>query len=360
MNNGGAETLAIRLADKLDKTKFDVYLCSLSDEGPLRKLIEKKKIKFFTLNTKGGKDVSLIYKLLKAVLKYKISIIHTHNHGPLLYTFLVRIFLKKIFHVHTEHINMAKELSYSRKDHFYNKIIYKSLDGFISIANHLTHDFKNLYNLKKAKVTTILNSIEINNNKKIFPQSIRQEFSLDKDSPIIGNISALRAQKNHETLIKAMRLVVQKIPNAILLIAGEGEDAPNLKKNVGNLGLTKSVKFLGYRSDVDNLLAQFDIFVLSSLYEGLPLCILEAMAAGKPIVATDADGTNEVVKDGETGLLVPLKQPKQFAEAILSILSNPDRAAKMGKAARKLVEEQHNMGKMISQYEEFYEKLLST
>ncbi len=359
LDNGGAETLAIRLAAKLDKNIFNATVCSLSDHGPLREVLEAKKVPYFTLGKREGKDFKIAIQLRNILKQQEVDVIHTHNMGPLLYTYLATLFSNKCKIVHTEHINMAKEFSYSTKHLLYNKLLYRRLDGFINIAQHLTREYCSRFDLSHAKVQTIHNSVDPGKVSSRHSYSLREQLGISSTVPLIGNISALRPQKDHQTLIRAMGKVCEKIPEAVLVIAGEGESRDELVALVEELDLTQNVTFLGFRSDVDSLLQQFDIFALSSLYEGLPLCILEAMAAGRPIVATDADGTNEIVKDGKTGLLVPLKEPELFADAILSILQNPERSVEMGKTAQKLVRDEHNMDKMISQYERFYQELLS-
>jgi glycosyltransferase involved in cell wall biosynthesis len=358
LENGGAETLAIRLAEKIDKKKFHATVCSLTDGGPLKEVLEAKEVPYITLGKREGKDFKIVYRLIKQLKKNKIDIVHTHNQGPLLYTYLANIFSRKIKIVHTEHINMAKELSYSKKHLLYNKILYRSLDGFINIASHLTSNYCALFNLSNAKIQTIHNCVELSNYNSVANNSLRQELGISADVPLIGNISALRPQKDHATLIRSMVKVCEKLPESILVIVGEGESEQELLTLTKQLDLTRNVIFLGFRSDINNLLAQFDVFVLSSLYEGLPLCILEAMAAGKPIVATDVDGTNEILVNSKTGLLVPAGQPEKFAEALLSIIVDPDCAIEMGKSARKFVAVKHNIEKMITQYEAFYKEIL--
>lgn len=357
MENGGAETLAIRLAEKLDRELFNAAVCSLSDQGPLREVMERKGVTHFTLGKKEGKDFLLPFKLRKLIKEKKFKIIHTHNQGPLLYTYLGTRLLGKIKIVHTEHINMAKEFSYSKKHLLYNNILYRSLEGFINIAHHLTDEYQRRFDLSRAKVETIHNSVDVETHQFEPGNSLREELGLNVDAPLIGNISALRSQKDHLTMIKAMKKVCEKVPDATLVIAGDGELRDKLLEAVHKYGLNSNIKFLGYRSDVDSLLAQFDIFALSSLYEGLPLCVLEAMAAGKPIVATNADGTNEVVHNEKTGLLVPIGDASSFADAILRIINDRNLASNMGDAAKMLVENKHNMAEMISNYEKYYKKL---
>ncbi|WP_028581046.1 glycosyltransferase [Desulfogranum japonicum] len=359
LDNGGAETLAIRLSEKIDKERFNPIVCSLSDRGPLREILVKYGITYYTLGKKEGKDFSVVFKIADILKKEKIDIIHTHNQGPLLYVFIAKLFFRRIKHVHTEHINMGVELSYSKKHELYNVILLRSLDGVINIAQHLNSQSAKYIKKKNAKVETILNSVEPATYDFSIQSDLKHELGLDAGSFLIGNISALRPQKDHATLLNAMPYILKENPHAVLVIAGDGELRNDLEEQCLRMGLTENVTFLGYRADVNNLLAQFDVFVLSSLYEGLPLCILEAMAAGKPIVATDAAGTNELVRDSETGLLVPVGDAEQLGKSISLLLEHPERAAEMGRKAKELVNSEHNMDTMMKKYESYYLRLVA-
>ncbi|MCF8088137.1 MAG: glycosyltransferase [Desulfotignum sp.] len=359
LNNGGAETLAIRLAQNLDPTRFTPVVCSLCDEGPLRGILESTHIPHITLGKKEGKDMGLPFRIRKVLASHRIDLVHTHNQGPLLYTRLATLGgYRSVKLIHTEHINMAKEYSYAGRHRFLNRFLFKGIHGFVSIAAHLNQGFEQQIKSSGAMFTTINNSVSVPEPERVSPGILHRELGIDPTWSIVGNVSALRRQKDHTTLIKAMRLVVDQRPDTILAIAGDGELKTALHELTRDLGLTNHVRFLGYRSDVDHLLAQFDIFVLSSLYEGLPLCILEAMAAARPVVATDAEGTNAVVHHGKTGLLVPLKDPENLAAALLGMLQNKTAARKMGAAARKLIRDEYNMETMIQQYETFYQQVL--
>jgi glycosyltransferase involved in cell wall biosynthesis len=359
LNNGGAETLAIRLAQNLDKTRFNPAVCSLCDEGPLRDILDSRQTPYITLGKKEGKDMSLPFRIRSVLASRNIHLVHTHNQGPLLYTRLATLCgYRSVKLIHTEHINMAKEYSYSRRHRIINRFLFKGLHGFIGIAEHLSRDFEIRLKNTGALITTILNSVSLPETGTAPDKALHKELGVAPDRPIIGNVSALRTQKDHATLLQAMRIVVDHQPDALLAIAGDGELKNTLHDLSRELGLTDHVRFLGYRSDVDSLLAQFDIFVLSSLYEGLPLCILEAMAAARPVVATDAEGTNAVVHHGKTGLLVPLQDPAGLAEALLGLLRDKTAAGKLGNAARKLIQEEYNLADMVLKYERFYEQVL--
>jgi glycosyltransferase involved in cell wall biosynthesis len=145
------------------------------------------------------------------------------------------------------------------------------------------------------------------------------------------------------------------VPDVKTVIAGRGKLLDRLKEEVSGMGLEKNIDFLGYREDIPQLLQAMDIFILPSLSEGTPLSILEAMASLKPVVATDVGGLSEIIENGETGFLVPSKDPGSLAAKILLVLENRDLAEKMAAAARKKVVCEYDLSIMVRKYVDLYE-----
>jgi glycosyltransferase involved in cell wall biosynthesis len=170
----------------------------------------------------------------------------------------------------------------------------------------------------------------------------------------IGIIGRLAAVKDHKNLINAFKLAREKLKNIELMIVGDGPLKQELESYVQEMGLAESVVFTGARRDIAQLLSGFDIFILSSLDEGMPITLLEAMAAGVPVIATKVGGIPEIVVDGKTGFLVPPQAPDKLAEKIYLLLENGKLADLMGKEGRKSVDENFSIGKMVSKYEAIY------
>lgn len=355
LNNGGAETLAIRLCEHLDRQLFAPTYCSLSDDGPLRQKLLDENISFVTLGKKEGKDLSQISKLRHLLSSKKIDLVHTHNQGPLLYTVLASFPLKSWKLVHTEHINMGQEFSYHSKHQLYNTILYRRLDGFIAIADHLSKSILAEHPFLNNKMVTIRNAVPedhlLHSGHTI---SLRKELGLSQHSVLLGNISALRPQKDHRTMLLAMKEITRQRDETHLVIAGEGEKRDELQRLRAELNLEDKVHFLGYRSDVAALLSQFDLFLLTSLYEGLPLCLLEAMAAGCVIVATDVVGTNELARNNQTAKLVQPENPTELASTILILLNQPDEMRHLRQSASHLLKREFSFANMITTYQNYY------
>ncbi|MCR4345206.1 MAG: glycosyltransferase, partial [Candidatus Scalindua sp.] len=165
-------------------------------------------------------------------------------------------------------------------------------------------------------------------------------------------------QKGFEYFIEAIPDVLKRFKKARFLVVGEGALRDELKAKSKSLKLEDKIIFTGFRSDIKSVLASIDIFVMPSLLEGLPMVLLESMAMAKPIVATDIDGVKEVLNNGETGLLVPPKDPKALSVAIVDLLNHRDKAYQIGLAARRVVEERFGVDIMVKKVETVYEELL--
>jgi glycosyltransferase involved in cell wall biosynthesis len=165
----------------------------------------------------------------------------------------------------------------------------------------------------------------------------------------------LHPQKGHQYLITAAAEVVERYPNVRFVFVGDGILRAELERLVDNLKLKDKILFLGFRHDVDELLHTFDIFVLPSLYEGLPNVVLEAMACGKPVIATAVDGSPEAITDGVSGILVPPKDSDALSKAILHLLENKKMRVEMGKKSRKKVTDYFSLEKQMQQFQILYD-----
>jgi glycosyltransferase involved in cell wall biosynthesis len=177
-------------------------------------------------------------------------------------------------------------------------------------------------------------------------------------APVVGNIAALVDHKDHATLLRAAALVQSTRPDVRFVIVGDGERRPALAALTRSLGLETTVIFAGFRDDVDALLPAFDVFCLSSHLEGLGTIVLDAMAFGRPVVATAAGGIRESVVDGVTGCLVPVRDPQALAAALLTLIADPERASAFGRAGRQRFEERFRAERMVSETLAVYKELM--
>jgi glycosyltransferase involved in cell wall biosynthesis len=171
-------------------------------------------------------------------------------------------------------------------------------------------------------------------------------------------VAGLRRIKGLDVLIAAAAKIVARVPDARFVIVGEGPERESALHQVGNFGLEDSFEFLGHRDDVPALLAEADLFVLPSRSEAFPNAVIEAMAAGLPVVATRVGGIAELVQRERTGVLVPSEDPEALAAAVMNLMARPDRANALGRAARQEIERQYSLSSMVARFEELYESEL--
>ncbi len=182
----------------------------------------------------------------------------------------------------------------------------------------------------------------------------RSELGLSPTQVVLGAIGMHYPVKGHRYLVRAMELVRRHHPDTVLLLAGDGPVRVELERDVARSSLEGNVRFLGFYEDVERLLQALDVFVLPSLSEGLPLALLEAMACGKPVVATAVGGVPEVVSHGATGLLVPPADPEALAASILLLVQDAALSARLGPSARADVERRFGLARMVQRYETLY------
>ena len=212
--------------------------------------------------------------------------------------------------------------------------------------------------MKSDKVDVIYNGIDLPEKISTSPETIRSELGLKPDSVVVGTLARFETQKGLEYLNRAAEIVRGQSSNVEFLIVGDGPLKDDLLAQVRQLGIEDMVCFVGWRTDVPELLACMDVFCMPSLWEAMPFTLIEAMAAERPIVATNIDGIPEVVIDGATGLLVPPENPSLLSEAILKLAEDPELRRHMGLAARQRVEAEFTVAKMIQRYENLISSLV--
>jgi glycosyltransferase involved in cell wall biosynthesis len=233
------------------------------------------------------------------------------------------------------------------------------VDGFIAVSNEVRESIVRQIGPIQDKVFTICNAVNLKPLERPGDKTaLCRQLGLKAHSHLIATVGRLTEQKGHCYLIDAATTVVSAHPDTHFLFIGDGELKDELQQQVQQGGLAANVHFLGIRDDVPHLLAAVDLFVLPSLWEGLSVALLEAMAAGKPMVATAVSGTIQVMTDGKTGLMVPPRDSQALADAILQLLSNPTQAQAMGQAAKQHVAMNFSAQKQADEHLALYRQLL--
>ncbi|HEY8551224.1 MAG TPA: glycosyltransferase [Vicinamibacterales bacterium] len=210
------------------------------------------------------------------------------------------------------------------------------------------------------RVVTVHEGIDLQHVDAAPPVSVRETFWLPHNAPIVGCVGALVEHKGHRHLIRAAAQIVHELPDARVVILGEGELRPELTQLIRELGLERHVLLPGFRPDVLSLMKTFDVFVMPSITEGLGTSVLDALACRRPVVASRVGGIPEVVEDGVTGLLVPPRDPDLLAEAIVRLLQDRELADRLASTGRQRVEERFTAERMVEETVAVYRRLLAS
>jgi len=311
-----------------DKTKFDITLCVLRKKDNLTKHFEEQGIKIYHLG-RGKFDPCTLFDLIKLAEKERINLIHAHGYGAANFGRLAGIMsrIPIILHAHDDDRNYP----------LYQKVADRLLSGFtdkaIAVSASVKESCVRKRKINEKKISVIHNAISLENftaTERGRIERERERLGVVPDRKVVGTIANLREEKGTRYLIASAVNVLEIFPETIFLIVGDGPLREELAGLARQLGIEGRIVFAGFCQDIPAILAIFDIVVIPSLTEGSPLALLEAMAVGKPIVATKVGGIKEILRDRETALLVPSKDPNALAEKIVYLLKNNNEAIKLG------------------------------
>jgi sugar transferase (PEP-CTERM/EpsH1 system associated) len=229
---------------------------------------------------------------------------------------------------------------------------------FVAVSYDLERWLREDVRVPARKICTIHNGVDVGRFTRSTRMEAREFFGLPMDAPVICTVGRLDPVKDHVGLVRAFASVLPTHPEALLLIAGDGPCREDLMQLIGELGVAGQVRLLGERRDVPRVLAATDLFVLPSIAEGMSNTVLEAMAAGLPVVATKVGGNPELVADGLTGRLVPSRSPVALGEALRTYLDDPRLRALHGKASRERAALSFGLDRMCEKYVNLYRRLL--
>ena len=316
-NVGGLERVVITLLKALKKTNNKVYCCCLEGEGELYPQVSQYVDGSLVLDKRSGIDVLSIFSIRKYISCNNIDVIHTHNLAPLVYAGLAsKLFFRKINHVYTEH-NQVSRLNEQGMRKFSKYL--KLADKVVTVSTALKEMFQNKLNVKHVDV--VYNGIDPS-DFSCGDSVIRKEFELAESDFILCLIGILKPQKGIIYLLQAMSSLLE-YKDIKLLIVGDGSLRDELVSYAEKNKIV-NVIFAGYRTDLCEIYNAADVTVMSSLQEGLPMALIESIAAGKPVITTDVGGCTEVIKDGENGVVVKPKSPDALKHAILAMYESKE------------------------------------
>ena len=357
LNVGGAEKMVAQTATHLSKERYRALVSCLYGSGSVADAIKAAGIPVIDLGAQGKWDLRVACRLFSLLRGEEVQILHSFMfHADVLGRIIGKLARVPIIISSRRNVEIGGQTR-----ELVNRWTASLADRTIAVSEQVREVEIQRSGVDPSKVVTIYNGVDLKKFRGINPakgKELKRQFSIDIGTPVIGTVASFHKRKGYPYLIESLPLVLQRFPKAKALLIGDGHLRQSIRRKAEDLGLSSSVIFTGIRHDIPELLSIFDVFVLPSLWEGMPNVILEAMAANKPVVATRVGGIPEVVEDGVTGLLVPPRDPEALAEAIIALLQDRERAKAMGRAGRERVEKYFTVERMVQKTEALYEELI--
>lgn len=357
---GGAEVLARQFAQSLQEQFRPVFAC-LDSQGTLGDALRRDGVPICVLGRRPGIDVRCAWRLRRWLKEQKVSLIHAHQYTPFFYSALARTATGRTPILFTEHGRHHPDHRSSRRV-WANRLLTRSGDRIVAVSEHVREALIANEGFAPNRVSVIQNGVseEVFHADAAVRCDVRRELGFGDNDEVVIQVARLNRLKDHATAIRAIGTLRSTRPNVRLLLAGDGELRRELESLVAELELGHFVRFLGTRNDVPRLLQAADVFLLSSISEGIPLTLVEAMLTGVPCVATRVGGVPEVIRDEVDGLLANAGDAAQLSDQLRRLLDDGAFRRRIARNGTERARSQFGAGAMISQYEHVYHEMLRT
>jgi len=354
---GGTEQVILELLAGADRSAWTPALIHQDDAGARTLAIGARAVGVpcvaLPLRT-GRNGVVQIPQLVSKLRALRPHVMHAHLTDPLSCRFaLIAAALARVPAV-VATLHLFMDVTSARARRLQHRVVSATVDRYLAVSNHVASQLQERLQVPACKVRVVHNAIAVERFGDLPDEGLRRELTGDTQRSIVLTVARLDTQKGHRYLLEA----AVGLTEAVFVFAGDGVERAALEAQARELGVASRIRFLGQRDDIARLLASADVFVLPSLYEGLPITVLEAMAAGTPVVATAVDGTAEAVVDGATGILVPPAHSAALSTAIRSVLTDRDLAARFSAAGRARVVRGFSRPAMIKGVQAVYDEVL--
>jgi glycosyltransferase involved in cell wall biosynthesis len=363
---GGPDKTILLSAEQHDRARVEVVVAYVRDASDCEFRIagkaQAKRLTFYEIEERGKLDLRVVQTLSEIVLRHDINLIHAHDYKSDFFAYLLRWKLRKRRPavISTMH---GWALPGLRGDVFWrlDLLLMRRFDHLIAVSD-ATKEEMVVAGVPSDLISVIHNGIDTATWSRCKVNlSMRHALGLINAFPIIGYVGRVSPEKDVENWLRAAAVVTREYPTAQFVIVGDGRDDGllNQLKNLAEaLGIAGQVHFLGYREDLPSIYATFDLFFLSSRREGICNSLLEAMAMGVPIVATDVGGTKELIADGQTGYLLSAGDVEGMARVLLALVRDESLRKNVGSAGRKHIEEKFSFVSRLRRIETLYERII--
>lgn len=373
--NGGADENTLYTINGLEPSKYDIDLMIGEENDPvmmnnlkLRNGIQLIKINGLVRDISPINDIKALFNIYKVIKKNQYDIVHTHIAKAGVLGRLAAKIAGVPYIVHGIH-----GITFPKTINPFLRFLFKSIekfcgrftDVFIPVGEDIKQKYLNAGIGKPEQYYTIYSGMELDrfykagNYSKDKINKIKNELGITEDEIVVGNVSKIQKRKGYKYYLEVANKLVKQYKNVKFLIVGSGPHEHEIKRQTKEMKLNENVIFTGYRTDVENMFAIFDIKVLTSLWEGLPRVLVQAAAVGKPIVSFDVDGVWEIVENGKNGFIVPMKDIDAMTEKIKILIENETLRKKMGQFSREKVSNLWSVEKMVDSIDKVYQNLIN-
>jgi glycosyltransferase involved in cell wall biosynthesis len=357
VGGGGAEQVVADLAVNLDSQRFDVAVCATRADGRQAAEVRRSGVPVTVIGRRSRWDVPGMLRLWSFLRDGGFDVLHAHKFGSNVWA---RLFGRSsgipvvIIHEHSwDYRGGFKRDVRAGLDRFLSRFC----DAVVTPSEADRQAWERVVGVAPRKLRLVRNGVA---KPAPQPASLRRELGLSEDAIVIGNVGRLEPEKGFDLLVRAFALVANRYPQARLILVGDGSQRAALEALSHDLGVADRCLLTGYRHAASGLMGEFDIFASASRNEGLPLALIEAMSAGRPVVATAVGGVPEVVVDGATGFLVPGGDIALFGEQLGRLIDDADLRNRMGQNGQARYQALFTVERMVSEIEAIYMDLLRT
>jgi glycosyltransferase involved in cell wall biosynthesis len=350
--------LAARLAWQLRHSYDFCFLC-LDELGTLGEDLRRDGFPVAVLGRRPGIDWRCMLSLARALRRQRVALVHAHQYTPFFYGAAARLVYRRPAVLFTEHGRFHPDYP-RRKRVLANRLLLERRDRVVGVGAAVRRAVIDNEGIPADRVQVIYNGIDMSPFTAHIRErlAIRREIGVSPRDFVIIQVARLDPLKDHPTAIRTLEHVVWHRREARLVLVGEGPELAKIEDMVLRRDLRPYVRVLGLRTDIARLLLAADVFLLTSISEGIPLTIIEAMAAGLPVVATQVGGVGEIVEDGLTGLLAPAGDDANLADRILRLAADAALRIQMGQLGRQRVMELFSESQMHDRYLQLYQEML--
>ncbi len=358
LGDAGAEHLLYTFAAGIDRSRFELHVCALRpwSQPKIVPAIRALGFPVTELNQHHAYDLPVLLTLVNYIRRHRIDIIHTHLLASDVMGRMAGFLTRRpvVSTIHNARIDLDREPRHQQWMERWSARLW--CRRLIVVSALLREEIADWFGLPIGRVVTIPNGVDTDRFRPppgFDPALVKQDL-LGGDYRMVTNVARLVPQKAQRTLVDAAVQVTATRPDVRVVLVGDGPLREEIVAQAAALGISDKLVLTGIRTDIPQILAASDVFVLSSQWEGMPISLLEAMAAGCPAVATDVGGVAQILQDGVTGLLVPPGDPAALAGAIAACLDDPEQARQRARAAAALMTQTYGMRAMIRKWESVY------